>query len=220
LKIIICNSNNWFTIKNKDSFNFKYKLIHDKDELTLDYLESYEPDYIFFVHWNWIVDENIYSKYESIVFHTAPLPYGRGGSPIQNLILNGIKSSPVCALKMTGDIDAGPIYLKKEISLLGSLSEIFFRINNVVNSLIIEIIDEDIIPVDQEGTPYNFKRLTQKDNQLKSNLTLNEIYDRIRMLDHKDYPNAYIINEGIKYEFFGAVEGQDFVNVNCKISKC
>ena len=171
MKIIICNSNNWFTIKNKDSFNFKYKLIHDKDELTLDYLESYEPDYIFFVHWNWIVDENIYSKYESIVFHTAPLPYGRGGSPIQNLILNGIKSSPVCALKMTGDIDAGPIYLKKEISLLGSLSEIFFRINNVVNSLIIEIIDEDIIPVDQEGTPYNFKRLTQKDNQLKSNLT-------------------------------------------------
>jgi methionyl-tRNA formyltransferase len=220
LKIIICNSNNWFSIKDKDSINFEYKFIHNKDELTLDYLESYKPDYIFFVHWNWIVKEDIYGKYESIVFHTAPLPYGRGGSPIQNLILNGIKSSPVCALKMTGDIDAGPIYLKKEISLSGPLSKIFSRINNVVNSLIIEIIDGDIVPVDQEGTPYNFKRLTQKDNQLKPNLSLNAIYDRIRMLDHKDYPNAYIIIEDIKYEFFNAVEEEDFVNVSCKISKC
>ena len=50
-----------------------------------------------------------------IVFHTAPLPYGRGGSPIQNLIVRGhISPAPVCALKMVSGLDEGPIYDKQK----------------------------------------------------------------------------------------------------------
>ena len=74
------------------------------------------PDLVFFPHWHWIVPSEIHRTYQCILFHAAPLPYGRGGSPIQNLILNGFKEAPVCALKMTEGLDSGPIYTKKKVT--------------------------------------------------------------------------------------------------------
>ena len=41
------------------------------------------------------------------------LPYGRGGSPLQNLIINGHKETMMSALRCVQELDAGPIYLKK-----------------------------------------------------------------------------------------------------------
>ena len=41
----------------------------------------------------------------NIVYNTASLPYGRGGSPITNLIINGCESSPVCAIAMTKELE-------------------------------------------------------------------------------------------------------------------
>ena len=58
-----------------------------------------------------------------ICFHTAPLPFGRGGSPIQNQIKLGFKRTKVCALKMEKILDAGPIYLTEKILLNGNLSD-------------------------------------------------------------------------------------------------
>ena len=69
-----------------------------------------------------------------IGFHTAPLPYGRGGSPIQNLIIRNFKIAPVCAIKMTNKFDAGPIFLKEKVSLSGNLDAIFNRISLINNS--------------------------------------------------------------------------------------
>ena len=117
MKIIICNSKNWFNLDSNESIPLEVKTISKKDELTQELIDNFKPNFIFFVHWSWRVERKIYSQNECIVFHTAPLPYGRGGSPIQNLILNGFKESPVCALRMTDELDAGPIYLKQIISL-------------------------------------------------------------------------------------------------------
>ena len=219
MKVIICNSKSWFNFENEKNLPFSYKVIKDNNDLTLDFLEAYAPDYIFFVHWNWIVGQEIYEKFECVVFHTAPLPYGRGGSPIQNLILNGFDSAPVCALKMIGELDAGPIYSKKDIELSGSLSDIFAKINKAVNILIIEIVTDSIIPQDQKGTPFKFNRLTEKDNELPDSMTVKDMYDRVRMLDHEDYPNAYIIHDGIRLEFFDASLEEDVLNLSCKVSK-
>ena len=100
MKLIICNSKNWFKLDEKLKSNLEVIMISKKDELKKDLIARYNPEYIFFVHWNWKVKKEIYSNFKCILFHTAPLPYGRGGSPIQNLILKGFKKSPVCAIKM------------------------------------------------------------------------------------------------------------------------
>jgi len=220
MKIVICNSKNWFNLNANNESSLTVKLITNQEDLTKDLLDSFEPSYVFFVHWSSIVPHEIYTNFECVVFHTAPLPYGRGGSPIQNLILEGFKSSPVCALRMNGELDSGPIYEKREISLDGSLSEIFTRLNYAINKLIKKITKGDIIPVEQDGVPHNFKRLTAENNKLASDMNLMQLYDRIRMLDHEDYPNAFLISGNLKFEFFNVEQDDEFVTVNCRISKC
>lgn len=202
-KIVIASSRDWFdkVTKSKEFLSLDIQYIKKKEDLTLETLEKLEPEYIFFPHWNWRVSKEIFSKYKCVAFHTAPLPYGRGGSPIQNLIIRGHVSSPVFALKMTEVLDGGPIYGAEEISLDGNLDEIFHRIAMAVHKLILLICKEKPVPIEQKGIPVKFQRLTYKDNELTSNLRIFEIYDRIRMVDGLDYPKAYICNGLTHIEF-------------------
>ena len=43
------------------------------------------------------------------MLHPSSLPQYRGGSPIQNQIIDGIKESEVCIFKMEKEIDSGQI---------------------------------------------------------------------------------------------------------------
>ena len=42
------------------------------------------------------------------------LPFGRGGSPLQNLIVRGFEETMTSAIKVTKGIDTGDIYLKEK----------------------------------------------------------------------------------------------------------
>ena len=200
---VIASSKDWFKEhpKSEEYKSLNLFEITKKEDLNLKYLETINPRYIFFPHWNWIVDSEIYERFECVVFHTAPLPYGRGGSPIQNLILNGLKKSPVCALKMTEVLDGGPIYDSLEISLDGTISEIFTRIADCVEKLIILICRKNPHPIEQNGEVVTFKRLSSADNELLNSHSVSELYDRIRMVDGLDYPRAYINYGSHKIEF-------------------
>ena len=203
---VVASSKDWFDKlpKSKEYKKLSISYIKDQHELSIDKLEKIKPKYIFFPHWNWKVGPEIYERYECIVFHTAPLPFGRGGSPIQNLILRGFKRSPICALRMSSILDGGPIYLKREVSLDGNIDRIFTRIARNIEKMIINICKDDPTPVNQEGDSYSFKRLKYKDNELTRSLSLEEIYDRIRMVDGEDYQSSYINFGEYKIEFTNA----------------
>ena len=191
---VIACSKDWFKEhpKSNEYRNLNLFVITKKGDLSLEYLETINPRYIFFPHWSWKVSSEIYERFECVVFHTAPLPYGRGGSPIQNLILNGLKKSPVCALKMTDVLDGGPIYDSLDLSLDGTIEEIFTRIASCVEKLILSICQNTPHPCEQTGEAVVFKRLSINDNELLSSYSISELYDRIRMVDGQDYPKAYI----------------------------
>jgi methionyl-tRNA formyltransferase len=85
-KIIICAYRDW----NKQLFKEKifklsdeFHLIDNKDELTIRRLREIDPEYIFFLDWSWLVPKDIFARYRCVVFHVAPLPEFRGGSPSQ-----------------------------------------------------------------------------------------------------------------------------------------
>ena len=87
--IIIACSKNWFLREKKIKKFLELKnvyIIKNKRDLNLKKLARIKPKYIFFPHWSYKVKDKIINKYNCICFHTAPLPFGRGGSPIQNLI--------------------------------------------------------------------------------------------------------------------------------------
>jgi len=220
MKLIICDAKGWVSIGHSLSKDNNIKFVRKRDDLTHDLLETFKPDYVLFAHWHWLVEDSIHQNYECVVFHAAPLPYGRGGSPIQNLILNGFKTTPVCAIKMIDELDAGPIYSMVEVSLEGSLEEIFIRINAAINEIIFNLVNQPSEPKAQIGKVYKFNRLGDADNQIPKGITLNQIYDRVRMLDHSSYPSTYIKYGDIKLEFSNAeLNGSELV-VKCRITKC
>jgi len=216
MNCIIASSKKWFVLEDfQPRIDVKFPFITKREDLNSKNLEEIQPNFIFFPHWNWYVEPKIFNNYNCVLFHTAPLPYGRGGSPIQNLILKGFESSPVCAVKMDESLDGGPIYLKKYISLNGSLGEIFLEINTVVNQMIKEIIENKPKPVKQIGNPLIFKRIDPINNEINGSLTKKELYDKIRMLDAEDYPKAFIKLGGYILEFTSAT--YDGNNINAKV---
>lgn len=192
MKIVICNSKKWFHFDDNVALRHKVLTCCDRDELTYDKLKQFDADLVFFPHWSWVVDSRIFRSFTCIVFHTAPLPYGRGGSPIQNLIKRGYKESPVYAIEMSAEIDGGGIYARDKISLNGKLSQIFRRLDKAVNRLIAELIDCLPQPQPQTGEIEVFDRLGHEENEISVDSKQADFYDAIRMLDDPSYPNAYI----------------------------
>ncbi|EOD6374053.1 formyltransferase family protein [Campylobacter jejuni] len=121
MKIIIAslktwNFKNYKKLKNQFS-HIKFYLVTKREDLNLNYIQKINPKYIFFPHWSFIIPDEIYQNYECIVFHMSDLPFGRGGSPLQNLILQNIKKTKISALKVCKDLDAGDIYLKCKLDI-------------------------------------------------------------------------------------------------------
>lgn len=180
----------------------KWHLITEPTELTVDKIKAINPKYVFFPHWNSVVPSEILEITTCICFHETDLPYGRGGSPLQNLIARGHRETVVSALKMSNELDAGPIYLKMPLSLEGLAEEIFIRTANIVAEMIKIIITENPSPQEQVGETVVFKRR----NPMESKITIENdsiigLFDHIRMLDAESYPKAFLESGGFRFEF-------------------
>ena len=185
--------------------NSKWVLINNKKDFKIENINSINPDKIFIPHWSYIISDEIYEKHECIVFHMTDLPFGRGGSPLQNLIILKKEKTKISALKVVKELDAGPIYLKKDLNLYGTAEEIFIRSNSIIELMIIELIDKNLEPKEQKGDVVHFKRRKPNDSNLIDLKDLNGIYNHIRMLDADGYPKAFIENNCFKFEFSRAV---------------
>ncbi len=143
----------------------------------------------------------IVQAYECVCFHMGDVPYGRGGSPLQNLIVQGHRRTKLTALRMVEEIDAGPVYLKEELSLEGSAEEIYIRASGLAAKMIRQILEGSIEPVPQTGEAVVFRRREPKESAIPRVEALQALYDFIRMLDAEGYPHAFLEHEDFRYEF-------------------
>ncbi|MEL0255109.1 MAG: formyltransferase family protein [Burkholderiaceae bacterium] len=192
-KILFCIQNSLVeeVLIENEVINSNSIILRDKDELNLDFLEEVKPKLIMFPHWSYRVPKEIFTKYNCICFHSTPLPYGRGGSPIQNMIIRGHKKTEVCSLKMVEDFDAGPVFYRTEVSLEGTLHQILKSVYEAIADQVKKFLVEEIIPKKQEGDVVTFQRLGEADNEIDFNQPVKNIYDKVRMLDSPLYPKAY-----------------------------
>ena len=203
---MVANSSSWFSLEHSivQQANAVVVTVANPSSLSV-VVEHMAPDIIFAPHWNWKIPLSITEKSKTVVFHTAPLPFGRGGSPIQNLILRGFTSAPVNAIEAIEEVDAGPILLSEEIDLQGSLEQILASLNNACNKMIGKIIREYPYPQAQKGQPLTFNRLTPEDNRLVGDeASLLNLYDKIRMVDAPNYPKSFLEIGNFLFEFRGA----------------
>ncbi len=200
---IIACSTTWFLELEKSAEFKKHDFVYlvSKEQLAIDHIEQIQPRYIFFPHWSWIVPKEIVERYECVCFHSTPLPYGRGGSPVQNMIERGHKYTKVTAFRMTSGLDDGPIYMQRDLALAGSADEIFAHIASIIHEMIPTVIVATPVPKPQEGEPTLFKRRTPAQSELPKTNDLEKIYDHIRMLDAKNYPKAFLTFGDLILEF-------------------
>ena len=198
------NIKNYFALKEKYKKEFHFELVTNHEELTLEYVQQLNPKYIIFPHWSWIIPKEIYKNYECIVFHMTDLPYGRGGSPLQNLITNQIYDTKISALKVSDGLDSGDIYLKTDFNIeFGSATEIFEKASTITfNELIPMFFHKTITPKPQEGEITTFKRRTPEQSNLNTteSISIKTLYDFIRMLDAEGYPKAFFALEKFNIE--------------------
>ncbi len=197
----------------------EFYLISDPTELTAENLRKLNPQYVFFPHWSHIVPPNVFQNYECVVFHMTDLPFGRGGSPLQNLIAQGIYETQISALRCEAQVDAGPVYLKRPVSLYGAAEEIYLRISNIVEDMIVEIIETNPQPEDQVGTPTFFKRRKPEQGNILDTTSLNQAFDLIRMLDADGYPHAFLKVGNFLLEFTRASLKVNQLIADVKITK-
>lgn len=179
----------------------RWHFVGTPGELTPQLVAQISPRYIFFLHWSWKVPQELIDHYECVCFHMTDVPYGRGGSPLQNLILRGHHHTKLAAFRMVAELDAGPVYYKEDLCLCGSAEETYIRATHLASKMIHRIITEHPVPQPQVGTPVVFKRRKSEESRIPRRDSLQALYDFIRMLDAQGYPRAFLEHEGFRYEF-------------------
>ena len=193
-----------------------WHIVVERKALTLELLRKIKPRYVFFPHWRWKVSDEITSEFECVCFHMTDVPYGRGGSPLQNLIERGHKNTKLTALKMVSEFDAGPVYCKQDFDLSGSAETIFSRTIPAITEVIGYIVANEPTPSEQEGEVTVFKRRKPAESVLP--YRFHQCYDHIRMLDAPTYPKAFIERGDMRLEFTDAVETKDGIEAKVVIT--
>jgi len=96
-------------VSNEDD---EFILISNNLLCTKKFIDTIKPDVIFLYGWSWIVPKEIVENYTCLCLHPSKLPKYRGGTPIQNQIMNEEYQSAVTIFKMGVGLDDGDISIK------------------------------------------------------------------------------------------------------------
>jgi len=179
----------------------EWHYVGSPQEFSEERIRSWQPRYIFFLHWSWKVPAEVVKALECVCFHMTDVPYGRGGSPLQNLIVRGHRETKLTALRMQEQFDAGPVYLKQPLSLDGGAEEIYMRASRLSAEMIKRIVAEEPVAAEQQGEVVNFKRRKPDESRIEGQSSLEELHNFIRMLDADGYPRAFLEYGKFRLEF-------------------
>ncbi|MBI5355640.1 MAG: hypothetical protein HZB68_04260 [Candidatus Aenigmarchaeota archaeon] len=179
----------------------------DPKELEILFKDGFfgDIDVLLMYGWSWILPKEMVKEKVCLALHPSPLPKYRGGSPIQNQIINGERKSAVSIFRMTDKLDAGLLFAQEEISFEGHLNEILGRMTSVGTRLSLEILDKiaegTISPKEQKGEPTIVRRRKPEQSELtkeflhKADST--KLFNFCRALEDP-YPNPFVaVADGI-----------------------
>lgn len=173
-----------------------FLIIRSKAQFDAAAIQDFHPDLVLFYGWSWIVPPSLVTGSTCLMLHPSPLPLYRGGSPIQNQIISGEEDSKVTIFIMDDEIDAGNIIAQADLSLAGSLAEIFARIEEAGVRLTLDILRNGYVarPQDHEKAT-KCRRRSPAESEITveelTSSTAQHLYNKIRMLADP-YPNAFI----------------------------
>ena len=116
------------------------------DEQTKKIFSSLSPDVFLSAAYGKLIPNWFFELFSSEVLNVHPslLPAWRGASPIQSAILNGDKVTGISIMRMTKQIDEGPVFLSEKIKIdkndtSTSLSE---KLSNLAGKIIKQSLEQ------------------------------------------------------------------------------
>jgi len=190
------------------------------EDIRRDILSNLENCTVFVPHYSKIIDLKAFPGTRFIGFHTGNLPKDRGGSPVQNKIVKKEYLTEVSAIALEEKIDSGAIYTHREIDLSeGNIEFILRKVSLLISSMMTEIVVGDLKPTPQNENLEVNKRFAESDSELPKRANLSDLYDRIRMVDGLDYPNAFIEQANYKVYFTKAVKEDGVLSAHARFER-
>lgn len=173
-------------------------------------IKAIEPDILVTAAYGQFIPTKILNLFKKqINVHASILPKYRGGAPIQRSIMNGDKKTGVSIMRMVKGMDAGEVYLCKELEILpeDNNTSLFKKLADVG----VEALDEcfmDIVEGRNLGVPQNEEEVTYayniapEEEIISFNEEAQSIVNKIKGLSLE--PGAHFEFKGIKIKVFDA----------------
>jgi len=206
LKVTFATDKNSWILPSLEKFIDKLKPRLKKVDLVFKSKDIKKGDLAFFLSFQEIVRQSILNKNtNNLVVHHSPLPKGKGMSPLSWQILEGKNNIPITLFEAVPELDAGKIYLQKEVIFDGTeLLEDLRKIQAKYTFLMCEEFIERFPSVlegamDQKGKESFYKRRTPLDSELDINKSILDQINLLRIVDNKRFP-AFFNYQGQKYK--------------------
>jgi len=144
------------------------------------------PDMVVVVSYGAMLRDNVLNSAPCINIHPSDLPRYRGPSPIRTAIYNGDKTSAVCLMRVTPEMDAGDIYMRRpfDIGPDDTNEMIEAKVSDIGAEMLTRYLDNPAAfgAVPQSGTPTFTRKFTGADEIIDWNKTPQQIHNQIRAL--------------------------------------
>lgn len=190
---------------------------------SIEFLKGLKPDLFVVIAYGQILSEKVLSipRFFALNIHASLLPKFRGAAPINRAIINAEKNTGVTAIKMTKDMDAGPIILQNSVNIdmednAASLGE---KLSKIGAGLLIKILpmiegnNYDILAQDESAVSFA-KKLKKQDGLINWQLSACEINNLIRAC--YVWPGAFTYYKGKLLKIYKA---ESFLTIEEKSSK-
>jgi methionyl-tRNA formyltransferase len=212
---LYCGYRDWALKAYDELKKYNFDLCTSQEQLEKLDLRKYE--FVLLAGWSWIIPDELLKKAKIYGVHPSDLPDYRGGSPLQNQIIDGITRTKCSLFEIAPGIDKGGILAKVPISLEGSMSDIFNELTRCTIELGTQLAKTyPKITITKQGEGKTLKRRKPNESKLEPELFKKDLlkaYNIIRALGDP-YPNAYIEDGKGNKLFFKEVKyvkGEDHV---------
>ena len=166
--------------------------LNSKEEINN--IKNLKPDIVIVVAYGKILSEELLNlkDVKFINIHASLLPRWRGAAPIQRAIMNLDKITGISIMKIVPKLDAGPVMMKKEISISKEVNfiDLSLKLSNLAAGMILECMDliekkKDYYISQKEKDVTYAKKITKKESKINWNEKASLIVAKINAL----YPN-------------------------------
>jgi len=166
-----------------------YQSFNVNDSDTVKFLKDLDPDLFIVIAYGQILSQKILDipKIFSINIHASLLPKYRGAAPINWAIIKGEKTTGITVIKMTKEMDAGPIIQQKEIEINNDDTSITLedKLSHFAAQLLLATLSSiednnyNLMPQDKNNVSFAPK-LKKEDGRIDWNKPACDIYNLIR----------------------------------------